>query len=107
MIDEVTIEDLKDASKLRLVLLSMKSSTSHIKQRLDDLDGIVNDNDKGLKITLHDLIDDVNTLDEKLNTILESQKDTRKTIKNSVLGGGIGVIVTTIVGFVLKQIGFY
>lgn len=107
MINEVTTEDLRDPSKVRMVLLSMKSSINHIREELNGLDTTVNDDEKGLKILLHDLIEDVNTLDKKLNNILDAQKDTRKTIKNSVIGGGIGVIVTTIVGFVLKQIGFY
>ncbi|MFU1791464.1 hypothetical protein ACM3BL_10110 [Mammaliicoccus sciuri] len=56
---------------------------------------------------MHDLIDDVETVDKKLNSLLEAQKDTRKTVKNTTLSASITVIVSAIIGFVLKQLGIW
>ena len=88
LIDELTNEELQDPSKLRLVIKQLKRNISTLKDELEALDGAVTDDEKGLKVTVRDLIRDVETL-----------------IKNSFISGGIGVIVSGVIGFVLKQLG--
>ncbi|WP_270916634.1 hypothetical protein [Staphylococcus saprophyticus] len=105
LIDELTNEELQDPSKLRLVIKQLKRNISTLKDELEALDGAVTDDEKGLKVTVRDLIRDVETLNNKLDAIVDAQQDTRKTIKNSFISGGIGVIVSGVIGFVLKQLG--
>ncbi|MCJ0969734.1 hypothetical protein [Mammaliicoccus sciuri] len=107
LIDEISNDELKDPTKLRLVIKDMKKNLDSLKEELNKVDGYITEDEKGLKWIVHDLIDDVETIDEKLNDMLDAQKDTRKTIKNLFLSGSIGTIITAIVGFVLKQLGIF
>lgn len=107
MIDDLSNEDLKDPVKLRLVIKDLQKEVNALINEIENLDGLLTDDEKGLKETVRNLITDVGTINKKIDGILESQKDTRKTIKNTVLSGSITTIVTAIVGFVLKQLGFF
>ncbi|PNZ38987.1 hypothetical protein [Mammaliicoccus vitulinus] len=107
MIDDLTNEDLQDPTKLRLVIKDVDRNLRNLKRKLDEIDRTLNDDEKGLKNVLKDVIDDVEKIDDKLEEILESQKDTRKTVKNILLSGSIGTAVTSIFGFVLKQLGIW
>ncbi len=100
-------EDLKDPTKLRLVIKDLKNNLNEARKELLKLDTVISEDEKGLKWLVHDLIDDVETIDDKLNGLLDAQKDTRKTVKNTILSGSIGTAITIIVGFVLKQLGIW
>lgn len=100
-------EDLKDPTKLRIVIKDLKKNLSDARKELLKLDTVISEDEKGLKWLVHDLIDDVETIDDKLNGLLDAQKDTRKTVKNTILSGSIGTAITIIVGFVLKQLGIW
>lgn len=105
LIDELTNEELQDPSKLRLVIKQLKRNISTLKDELEILDGVITDDEKGLKVTVRDLIRDVETLNDKLDAIVDAQKDTRKTIKNTSISAGVTVIISAVIGFVLKQLG--
>lgn len=107
LIDDMSNEDLKDPTKLRLVIKDLKKNLSDARKELLKLDTVISEDEKGLKWIVHDLIDDVETIDDKLNGLLDAQKDTRKTVKNTILSGSIGTAITIIVGFVLKQLGIW
>ena len=107
LIDDMSNEDLKDPTKLRLVIKDLKKNLSDARKELLKLDTVISEDEKGLKLLVHDLIDDVETIDDKLNGLLDAQKDTRKTVKNTILSGSIGTAITIIVGFVLKQLGIW
>jgi len=107
LIDDMSNEDLKDPTKLRLVIKDLKKNLSDARKELLKLDTVISEDEKGLKWLVHDLIDDVETIDDKLNGLLDAQKDTRKTVKNTILSGSIGTAITIIVGFVLKQLGIW
>lgn len=107
LIDDLSNEELKDPTKLRLVIKDMKRKMDYLKKELKKVDGYITEDEKGLKWIVHDLIDDVETVDKKLNSLLEAQKDTRKTVKNTTLSASITVIVSAIIGFVLKQLGIW
>ncbi|HBV04665.1 hypothetical protein [Mammaliicoccus lentus] len=107
MIDDMSNEDLKDPTKLRLVIKDLKKNLDYLKKELKKVDESISEDEKGLKWVVHDLIEDVGTIDKKLENLLEAQKDTRKTVKNSILSGGITVIVSAIITFVLKQLGIW
>ncbi len=107
LIDDMSNEDLKDPTKLRLVIKDLKNNLNEARKELLKLDTVISEDEKGLKWLVHDLIDDVETIDDKLNGLLDAQKDTRKTVKNTILSGSIGTAITIIVGFVLKQLGIW
>lgn len=107
LIDDMSNEDLKDPTKLRLVIKDLKKNLSDARKELLKLDTVISEDEKGLKWLVHDLIDDVETIDDKLNGLLDAQKDTRKTVKNTILSGSITTVVGAIVGFVLKQLGIW
>ena len=107
LIDDMSNEDLKDPTKLRLVIKDLKKNLRDARKELLKLDTVISEDEKGLKWLVHDLIDDVETIDDKLNGLLDAQKDTRKTVKNTILSGSIGTAITIIVGFVLKQLGIW
>lgn len=107
MIDDLTNEDLQDPTKLRLAIKDLDKNLIDLKSKLDEMDKTLTDDEKGLKNVLRDVIDDVEVIDKKLEDILESQKDTRKTVKNTILSGSIGTAITIMVGYVLKQLGIW
>lgn len=107
LIDELSNEELKDPTKLRLVIKDMKKKMDFLKKELKKVDGYITEDEKGLKWIVHDLIDDVETIDKKLDSLLEAQKDTRKTVKNTVLSSSITAVVSVVIGFVLKQLGIW
>ncbi|WP_436952883.1 hypothetical protein [Staphylococcus shinii] len=105
MIDNFDNEELKDPSKIRIVIKQLQSRIDELKDELERVDETISDDEKGLKMKVRDLISDVGTLNKKLDSIVDAQQDTRKTIKSTAISGGVGVIISGVVGFVLKQLG--
>ncbi|WP_239732526.1 hypothetical protein [Mammaliicoccus sp. E-M25] len=105
MIDKMSSDDLKDTTKLKLVL-------SEQDDRIEDLKKSVDDENNGLKATVKLMANDHNRLkervekrEEKDKKMLEAQSDFRKFIKNTVIGGVLTTSVGAVVAFVLKALG--
>lgn len=105
MIDNFDNEELKDPTKIRIVIKQLQSRIDELNEELKELDGSISDDEKGLKIKVRDLISDVKTLNRKLESIIEAQQGTRKTIKNTSISAGVTAIVSAVIAFVLKQLG--
>lgn len=106
LIEEFETEELKEPKNLKLIITDLSKKVKLVKKDIEIIDSSINNPDNGIKVTIKEIRDDLDELDEKLKKILESQSETRKTIKNisitTLLGGSIGAIVT----FVMKQLGF-
>ncbi|PTK01370.1 hypothetical protein [Mammaliicoccus sciuri] len=105
MIDKMRSEDLKDPTKLHLVL-------SEQDDRLEKVEKSIYDDDRGLRTTVKLMAGEHNKLKEKVRKreekdrkMLEAQSDFRKFIKNTVIGGVLTTSVGAVVAFVLKALG--
>ncbi|MFU1791463.1 hypothetical protein ACM3BL_10105 [Mammaliicoccus sciuri] len=49
MIDDLSNEELKDPTKLRLVIKDMKRKMDYLKKELKKVDGYITEDEKGLK----------------------------------------------------------
>lgn len=106
MIDEFDNESLNDPKSLRLLFKDLSKRIKGLKVELDDVDGNINNPDNGLKVKIKAINDDLDELDSKLNRILESQAETRKTVKNVSLTTVLTGVIGAITAFVMKQLGF-
>lgn len=107
IIEEFENEDLKDPKNLRLIINDLSKKVRSVKHDIETIDGALNNPDDGFKVTIKEIKEDLSELDDKLEKILESQGDTRKTIKTVSLTTFFGGIISAIVGFVMKQLGFF
>lgn len=107
LIEEFENEDLKDPKNLRIIINDLSRKVRNVKLEIEKIDTTLNNPDDGFKVTIKEIKDDLNELDDKLKNILESQGETRKTIKKVSLTTVFGGIISAIVGFVMKQLGFF
>lgn len=105
VIDKMRSEDLKDPTKLHLVL-------SEQDDRLEKVEESIYDENHGLRTTVklmageHDRLKErVDKREKKDEKMLETQSDFRKFIKNTVIGGVLTTSVGAVVAFVLKALG--
>ncbi|WP_436887726.1 hypothetical protein [Mammaliicoccus sciuri] len=107
LIEEFENEDLKDPKNLRIIINDLSKKVRNLKHDLETVDSSLNNPDDGIKVSIKDIKDDLEELDGKLKKILDSQGETRKTIKTVSLTTVFGGIISAIVGFVMKQLGFF
>ena len=107
MINQFNNEDLKDPKTLKVVIKDLTDKLKDLSERLKDAEKTLNNPDTGIRVAIKDINDDIDALDKKLNEILKSQSETRKTVKNVSLSTVLTGVIGTIVAFVMKQLGFY
>lgn len=107
MINQFDNEDLKDPKTLRVIIKDLTDKLKDLSERLKDEEKTLNNPDTGIRVAIKDINEDIDTLNNKLNEILKSQSETRKTVKNVSLSTILTGVIGTIVAFVMKQLGFY
>lgn len=101
--------DLEDATNLNYILKDIQSDIKDIEDKIKKIDEDVNNysDPKGLKIELYETKSILNRLKTDFDNIIDSNKQTSKTVKNTAITSALGGSITIIVGYVLKQLGIW
>lgn len=101
--------DLEDTTSLNYILKDIQSDIKDVEDKIEKIDEDVNNysDPKGLKIELYETKSILNRLKTDFDNIIDSTKQTSKTVKNTAISSALGGSITIIVGYVLKQLGIW
>jgi DNA-binding transcriptional regulator GbsR (MarR family) len=101
--------DLEDTTSLNYILKDIQSDIKDVEDSIEKIDKEVNNysDPKGLKMELYETKSILNRLKMDFDNIIDSNKQTSKTVKNTAISSALGGSITIIVGYVLKQLGIW
>lgn len=101
--------DLEDTTSLNYILKDIQSDIKDVEDTIEKIDKEVNNysDPKGLKMELYETKSILNRLKTDFDNIIDSNKQTSKTVKNTAISSALGGSITIIVGYVLKQLGIW
>lgn len=101
--------DLEDTTSLNYILKDIQSDIKDVEDSIEKIDKEVNNysDPKGLKMELYETKSILNRLKIDFDNIIDSNKQTSKTVKNTAISSALGGSITIIVGYVLKQLGIW
>lgn len=101
--------DLEDTTSLNYILKDIQSDIKDVEDSIEKIDKEVNNysDPKGLKMELYETKSILNRLKTDFDNIIDSNKQTSKTVKNTAISSALGGSITIIVGYVLKQLGIW
>lgn len=101
--------DLEDTTSLNYILKDIQSDIKDVEDKIEKIDEDVNNHSdpKGLKIELYETKSILDRLKTDFDNIIDSNKQTSKTVKNTAISSALGGSITIIVGYVLKQLGIW
>lgn len=101
--------DLEDTTSLNYILKDIQSDIKDVEDSIEKMDKEVNNysDPKGLKMELYETKSILNRLKTDFDNIIDSNKQTSKTVKNTAISSALGGSITIIVGYVLKQLGIW
>ena len=101
--------DLEDTTSLNYILKDIQSDIKDVEDSIEKIDKEINDysDPKGLKMELYETKSILNRLKTDFDNIIDSNKQTSKTVKNTAISSALGGSITIIVGYVLKQLGIW
>lgn len=102
-------KDLEDTTSLNYILKDIQSDIKDVEDSIEKIDKEVNNysDPKGLKMELYETKSILNRLKTDFDNIIDSNKQTSKTVKNTAISSALGGSITIIVGYVLKQLGIW
>ncbi|MBF2179167.1 hypothetical protein [Staphylococcus warneri] len=107
MIDDFDVEELKEPKIVKAIIKNIETEMDELDDKITDTNKDLYNLDDGVIISIKRVKSDLKVLDDKINDIINAQKETRKTVKNSAYSTGIGALITGIIAYVLKQLGIY
>lgn len=107
MIDDFDVEELKEPKIVKAIIKNIETEMDELDDKITDTNKDLYNIDDGVIISIKRVKSDLKVLDDKINDIINAQKETRKTVKNSAYSTGIGALITGIIAYVLKQLGIY
>ena len=101
--------DLEDTTSLHYILKDIQSDIKDVENSIEKIDKEINNysDPKGLKMELYETKSILNRLKMDFDNIIDSNKQTSKTVKNTAISSALGGSITIIVGYVLKQLGIW
>lgn len=101
--------DLEDTTSLNYILKDIQSDIKDVEDSIEKIDKEINNysDPKGLKMELYETKSILNRLKMDFDNIIDSNKQTSKTVKNTAISSALGGSITIIVGYVLKQLGIW
>lgn len=101
--------DLEDTTSLNYILKDIQSDIKDVEGSIEKIDKEINNysDPKGLKMELYETKSILNRLKIDFDNIIDSNKQTSKTVKNTAISSALGGSITIIVGYVLKQLGIW
>lgn len=101
--------DLEDTTSLHYILKDIQSDIKDVEDSIEKIDKEINNysDPKGLKMELYETKSILNRLKMDFDNIIDSNKQTSKTVKNTAISSALGGSITIIVGYVLKQLGIW
>lgn len=101
--------DLEDTTSLNYILKDIQSDIKDVEDSIEKIDKDINNysDPKGLKMELYETKSILNRLKTDFDNIIDSNKQTSKTVKNTAISSALGGSITIIVGYVLKQLGIW
>lgn len=101
--------DLEDTTSLNYILKDIQSDIKDVENSIEKIDKEINNysDPKGLKMELYETKSILNRLKTDFDNIIDSNKQTSKTVKNTAISSALGGSITIIVGYVLKQLGIW
>lgn len=101
--------DLEDTTSLHYILKDIQSDIKDVEDSIEKIDKEINNysDPKGLKMELYETKSILNRLKTDFDNIIDSNKQTSKTVKNTAISSALGGSITIIVGYVLKQLGIW
>lgn len=101
--------DLEDTTSLNYILKDIQSDIKDVEDSIEKIDKEINNysDPKGLKMELYETKSILNRLKIDFDNIIDSNKQTSKTVKNTAISSALGGSITIIVGYVLKQLGIW
>lgn len=101
--------DLEDTTSLNYILKDIQSDIKDVEDSIEKIDKDINNysDPKGLKMELYETKSILNRLKMDFDNIIDSNKQTSKTVKNTAISSALGGSITIIVGYVLKQLGIW
>lgn len=101
--------DLEDTTSLHYILKDIQSDIKDVEDSIEKIDKDINNysDPKGLKMELYETKSILNRLKTDFDNIIDSNKQTSKTVKNTAISSALGGSITIIVGYVLKQLGIW
>lgn len=101
--------DLEDTTSLHYILKDIQSDIKDVENSIEKIDKEINNysDPKGLKMELYETKSILNRLKTDFDNIIDSNKQTSKTVKNTAISSALGGSITIIVGYVLKQLGIW
>lgn len=101
--------DLEDSTSLNYILKDIQSDIKDVEDSIEKIDKEINNysDPKGLKMELYETKSILNRLKTDFDNIVDSNKQTSKTVKNTAISSALGGSITIIVGYVLKQLGIW
>lgn len=101
--------DLEDTTSLNYILKDIQSDIKDVEDSIEKIDKEINNysDPKGLKMELYETKSILNRLKTDFDNIIDSNKQTSKTVKNTAISSALGGSITIIVGYVLKQLGIW
>lgn len=101
--------DLEDTTSLNYILKDIQSDIKDVENSIEKIDKEINNysDPKGLKMELYETKSILNRLKMDFDNIIDSNKQTSKTVKNTAISSALGGSITIVVGYVLKQLGIW
>lgn len=101
--------DLEDTTSLNYILKDIQNDIKDVEDSIEKIDKEINNysDPKGLKMELYETKSILNRLKMDFDNIIDSNKQTSKTVKNTAISSALGGSITIIVGYVLKQLGIW
>lgn len=102
-------EDLEDSTRLGYIIKDIQEDIDDVETSIKKLDEEVNNysDPKGLKMEIYETQQTLKRLKIDFESIVESNAQTSKTVKNTFISSALGGSITIIVGYVLKQLGIW
>lgn len=101
--------DLEDTTSLHYILKDIQNDIKDVEDSIEKIDKDINNysDPKGLKMELYETKSILNRLKIDFDNIIDANKQTSKTVKNTAISSALGGSITIIVGYVLKQLGIW